>query len=135
MRQRINSWRGHIHGRIALGIAGAYNLGPSTTNTPEIIKARAIHLGDKEFHRSVSVLILRDYLVTHFHLACSRRKGELHSPLSFGSDLYGVLHWENRGRRPLEGQFQGCPAACNCICGRSGALCSHISVVYALIAL
>ncbi|KAG9078065.1 hypothetical protein FS749_009981 [Ceratobasidium sp. UAMH 11750] len=51
IKQQVNSWCGCVHRWVALGIAGAYNLSPSAENTPVLIQAHAIALGNKEFHR------------------------------------------------------------------------------------
>ncbi|KAG9097198.1 hypothetical protein FS749_006839 [Ceratobasidium sp. UAMH 11750] len=52
IKQRVNSWRGRVHRRVALGIAGAYNFMPSPENTPAVVQARAIALSNKSFHRN-----------------------------------------------------------------------------------
>ncbi|KAF8597234.1 hypothetical protein BDV93DRAFT_513487 [Ceratobasidium sp. AG-I] len=58
LKQRINSWRARCHTRIALGIAAAYNLVPSAKNTLEAIKAHAIDIAAKKFHRDVGILYI-----------------------------------------------------------------------------
>ncbi|KAF8595261.1 hypothetical protein BDV93DRAFT_515124 [Ceratobasidium sp. AG-I] len=57
-KQRINSWPARCHTQIALGIAAAYNLVPSAKNTLEAIKAHAINIAAKKFHRDVGILYI-----------------------------------------------------------------------------